>query len=213
MTHPVARTLALGAVGLGYALLAHLTNARPGHESLGAVLAIGPLWAVAVALAWRSTLRVPALLACAAVALLVVVRWPLLRQHYAWVYLAQQVGTWALLGAAFGRTLGAGRTPLCARFAMRVHGPLDAATAQYTRSVTVAWTVFFAVIAIVLLVLYFVAPLPVWSVFANFCTAPLVLVMFVAENVVRRRALPGLEHVGVLATMRASASRSPHEPA
>jgi uncharacterized membrane protein len=209
----IARTLILGGGAVAYALLAHLSNSRPGHADLGLLLGLAPLWLVAVALAWRSRVRVPALLACAAITLLLAVRWQELKSHFSWTYLLQQVGTYALLGWGFGRTLAPGRVPLCAQFAARVHGTLDATTAQYTRSITLAWTVFFGVIAAVLLVLYFVAPLPVWSLFANFCTLPLVLLMFAIENLVRRRALPGLAHVGVVATIRAVARRAPHESA
>ena len=49
--------------------------------------------------------------------------------------------------------------------------------------------VFFATMAIVSSLLFFLAPLAVWSAFVNFLTLPLVALMFVAEFLVRRRVL------------------------
>ena len=193
-----------GMLPVTYALLAHYSNATPGHAALGTLLAAGPVWLLALLLAWRSATRATAVAACVMIAVLALVYWRSLAAHFPWLYLAQQAGTYALLGAAFGRTLSAGVTPLCTRFAARVHGPLPNAVARYTRSVTVAWTVFFAIIAVALVTIFFLAPLRDWSAFANFCTPLLVAAMFVIEQFVRRRALPGLEHVGIFATIRAA---------
>lgn len=202
----IARGLAVGAGMIVYAVLAHFSNSVPGHEALGAVLAIGPLWVAAAVLAWRSTYRAPALLACGIAALVVAVCWHDLEAHFAWFYLAQQAGTYGLLGVAFGQSLGAGRVPLCTRFAAIIDGTVTPAVARYTRGVTVLWTLFFAALTAALLLTYLLAPLAVWSAFANFCTAPLVALMFVAEYLVRRRMLPQLRHRGLLATVRAVSS-------
>jgi uncharacterized membrane protein len=199
----IARGVAVGAAVIGYAALAHLSNATPGHEALGAILAIGPVWLAAAILAWRSRYRLPALLMCGAAAPLVAVYWRELEARFAWLYLAQQAGAYGLLGVSFGQSLAAGRVPLCTRFAAIIDGVVTPPVARYTRSVTVAWTVFFAALTATLLALYLLAPLAVWSVFANFCTAPLVVLMFVAEYLIRGRVLPQLPHRGMLATMRA----------
>jgi uncharacterized membrane protein len=202
----IASGLAVGAGVIVYAALAHLSNAAPGNQALGAMLAIGPLWFVAVILAWRSTYRVPALLACGVAALLVDVYWRDLEAHFAWFYLLQQAGTYGLLGVSFGRSLVGRRVPLCTRFAAIIDGAVPPAVARYTRSVTIAWTLFFAALTTALIVIYLLAPLAVWSVFANFCTTPIVALMFVAEYLVRRRVLPQLPHRGVLATVQAVSS-------
>ena len=47
----------------------------------------------------------------------------------------------------FGRTLFGGRVPLCTHFARMVRGELDPRVEHYTRQVTLAWTVYFVVIA------------------------------------------------------------------
>ena len=138
------RAIPIALAVIAYAVLAHFSNAVPGNESLGAVLAIAPLWIAAVILAWRSNRRWLGLVGCVLAALLAYAGWDDLRNHFAWLYLLQQAGAYGLLGISFGRSLGQRRVPLCTRFATLVHGPLSAAATRYTRSVTVAWTVFFA---------------------------------------------------------------------
>ena len=197
------RALAIALAVIAYAVLAHFSNAVPGNESLGAILAIAPLWFAALILAWRSSRRWLGLVACGLAALLAYGGWDSLKNHYTWLYLIQQVGAYALLGITFGRSLALHRVPLCTRFATRVHGPLSASVTRYTRSVTVAWTVFFAVMSSALLLLFVAAPLAVWSVFANFCVAPLVALMFVGEYLVRHRVLPDMQHASILDTVRA----------
>lgn len=189
---------------IAYAVLAHYSNAVPGHEDLGALLALAPVWVAAVVLAWRSRHRRAGMLACASLAVLALVEWKYLRSHFSWLYLMQQVGAYALLGLSFGRTLTEGRVPLCTRFATLAHGSLSADAVRYTRSVTRAWTIFFGAMSATLLIGYFAAPLRIWSAFANFCTAPLVGLMFIGEYLVRLRVLPDMQHASILGTVRAS---------
>ena len=189
---------------IAYAILAHYSNAVPGHEDLGAVLALAPVWIAAFILAWRSQHRALSLLACALAAALALVEWKNLRSHFSWLYLIQQAGTYGLLGLSFGRSLTAGHVPLCTRFATLAHGSLSADAVRYTRSVTLAWTIFFFVMCAAVLIVYFAAPLRVWSVFANFCTAPLVGLMFIGEYLVRLRVLPDMQHASILGTVRAT---------
>jgi uncharacterized membrane protein len=74
---------------------------------------------------------------------------------------------------------------------------------RYTRQVTLAWTLFFLSSAALSILLFFFASTEAWSVFANILALPLVAVMFVAENEVRKRVLPPQDRVGILATVRA----------
>jgi uncharacterized membrane protein len=166
------------------------------------------LWFAAVVLAWRSSRRWLGLVACALAVLLAYAAWDDLRSHFAWLYLLQQAGAYGLLGVSFGRSLGQHRVPLCTRFATLVHGPLSLSAARYTRSVTVAWTIFFAAMSSALLIVYVAAPLAVWSLFANFCAAPLVALMFVGEYLVRQRVLPDMPHASILDTVRAASGRT-----
>lgn len=95
----------------------------------------------------------------------------------------------------FGRTLLPGTTPLIARMAMLWRGDLDAEVARYTRRVTAAWAVFFAVMALESIALALFAPLHVWSLFTNCLNYLLVLFFFVVEYQLRFYFLPAHEHL------------------
>ncbi len=207
------RAIVIAAAVISYAVLAHITNSIPGNENLGAVLALAPLWLAAVALAWRSAYQWTGLLACVLGALLAYACWDKLTRHFVWLYLIQQVGAYGLLAISFGRSLGRQRVPLCTRLATLVHGPLTGPVRRYTRSVTIAWTLFFVAMSITLLSLYLTASLAVWSVFANFCTAPLVALMFIGEHLIRQRALPDMRHASILDTIRALSTHAAAESA
>jgi uncharacterized membrane protein len=199
------RGILAAAGAVAYACLAHLSNSAPGvgASALGVALSVGPLAAFALSLAWRSGYRRAALLLGLGAVLGGYRYWPVLAAHYPWVYLAQQAGVYALLGLMFARSLAAGRVPLCSQWAALIHGPLSPELARYTRGVTAAWTLFFALMTATLVLLFVLAPLPVWSAFANFIAFPLVVAMFVAEYLARVWLLPGVHHAGILAGVRA----------
>ncbi len=186
------------ALALGYALLAHLftTNAQP--TALGAAASSAPWALLAVVLAWRSAHRVIALASCALLVALAWRTWAWLEANTAWVYYLQHFAMFLALGAAFGASLRHGQEALCTRFARIVEGTLSPLGEAYSRRVTLAWAVFCAAIALLSTLLFFFAPLPAWSVFANLLTLPLVGTMFIAESLVRVRVCPELGHGGVL---------------
>jgi len=115
-----------------------------------------------------------------------------------WFYFLQHVAMFLALAAWFGASLRPGREALVTRFALLVEGTLSPAGLAYTRGATLAWAVFSAAIAAASALLFFLAPLALWSVFANLLTLPLVGAMFVAEFLVRVRVCPELSHGGVL---------------
>jgi hypothetical protein len=84
-----------------------------------------------------------------------------------------------------------------------IHGPLTPSIERYTRQVTAAWVVFFGMMAATSSLVFFAAPLSTWSVFANFFTAPLTCLMFIAEYAARRHLHPDMEHVHILAAVKA----------
>jgi uncharacterized membrane protein len=214
MSSGTARVLKLvlaASVAILYAVLAHLSNAVSGHQDLGLVLSAGPLWLIAATIAWRSDGRVLGLACCAIAAAVIFLFRGELEQHYPWIYLAQQLGAYGLLGLVFGRTLFGERVPLCTQFALTVHGSLPADASDYARRVTVAWTVFFSAMVAALLLLFVTAPLPIWSAFANFGAAALVALMFIAEHWIRRRALPTLPRTSLQATIRAFTTHKPSD--
>lgn len=114
-----------------------------------------------------------------------------------WFYFLQHVAMFLALGAWFGASLRPGREALVTRFALAVEGTLSPAGLAYTRGVTLAWAVFCAAVVAASALLFALAPLAVWSLFANLLTLPLVAAMFVAEFLVRMRVCPELGHGGL----------------
>ena len=103
-----------------------------------------------------------------------------------------------MLSVRLGRTSAAGRESTRTYFARLVQGALTPALERYTRQITQAWVMFFALMTVVSTLLYWAAPLEVWSLFANFFTGPLIGLMFVGEYIVRRRVLPHMQHAHIL---------------
>ncbi len=128
---------------------------------------------------------------------------PALSTHIAVLYLAQHLGINLALGLWFGLSLRAGHEPLVSRFARPLHPIFSPHLQQYTRQVTLAWTLFFLSMATISLVLYLAAPRAIWSLFANAATLPLVLLMFLGEFMVRRWALPPQDRLDPLSAWRA----------
>lgn len=202
MARRVLHWVGVAALVIGYPMLAHHTNEAANDGRLGALVALAPAVVLGLVLAWHSNHRAVMLamlgLACAAL-------WmsrSVLTQHFGMVYWLQYIGAQLVLFITFARTLVAGRRPLCTQFAEVVHAPLTRRLETYTRQVTIAWCLFFAAMALISTLLFFLAPLTVWSVFDNFLTLPLVASMFIGEYCVRRRVLPDLRHSRILDAVR-----------
>ena len=103
----------------------------------------------------------------------------------------------------FGRTLRDGSEPIVTRVARRVHGTLKPGIEAYTRRVTIAWCVFFAVQIAVSLALFLFAPLEIWSVFVNVLNLPLVVLMFAGEYLMRVVFHPDHPRASVASMLRA----------
>jgi uncharacterized membrane protein len=185
-----------------YSLLSHYSTSQPQARDLGAALALAPMLTIGLVLIWRWSGAPQALFAAAAACCLLHHYWPLFTQNFTLVYLLQQCGFYAIMAVGFGRSLLSGRVPLCTRLADRLHGPLTVGELKYTRSVTVAWVIFFMLNLVATLLLFELAPLRIWSLYVNFCALPLILLMFVAEYAVRSVALPARPRSGLMATLR-----------
>ncbi len=203
MARRIVRWLGMAALVIGYPLLAHYTNNSAHGRNLGAPVAITPVVLIALALAWRSPRRFIMVGAVVLVCIALWAGWSALENNFGLVYWLEHVGIQLILFMTFGRTLIAGRQPLCARFAEAVHAPVTPQHEIYARQVTIAWTLFFAAMALASTLLFFLAPLATWSVFANFLTLPLVALMFIAEYWVRRWVLPNMQHTRILDAVRA----------
>jgi uncharacterized membrane protein len=191
------------ALGVAYAALSHRMAASDTPTVLGALVAIVPLVGLALVMAWRSARRTLMLTMFGAACLLLYGASNWLLAHYHWVFFLEHAGTNTLLCTAFGGTLQAGHIPMITRFARIVHGELSPAQIRYTRTATWAWAVYFGCIAALSLLLFWLAPAPVWAVFAYLLGIPLLVLMFVGEYAVRCYALPAKERAGPLESLRA----------
>jgi len=200
------RWIVIAAGAIAYPVLAHYstaTSAATTFPSLGVAVSLAPSLAILLWLTWRSPMRPAMLFLCAVVGGLLWGFWGVLERNFSWVYFLQHAGTYAMLAAMFGVTLARGRQALCTRFAEVVHGSLTPEEAHYSRQVTLAWTLFLLAISLVSSALFFLASIETWSVFANFLSFPLILLMFVVEYGVRRRKLPHQKKHSIMDGMRA----------
>jgi len=203
MARRMLRWLGIVTLLVGYPLLAHYTNESGHSANLGALVAIAPVLLIALLLAWRSARRLAMLGATLLSCGVLWFAWPALERHFGLVYWLQNMAMQLILFMTFARTLMAGRQPLCTRFAEAMHAPLTPRHQIYTRQVTLAWSLFFAAMTLASTLLFFLAPLPTWSIFANFLTLPLVALMFIAEYGVRRYVLPEAQNMNILDAVRA----------
>ncbi|HZW12983.1 MAG TPA: hypothetical protein VFF81_07310 [Noviherbaspirillum sp.] len=188
---------AIAALALGYVLLAHYTNIAQ-TETLGTIVALAPIVFGGFSIAWNSSWRKAMLAAFAVACALIIIAWNRLEHHYSLIYWIEHAGTELVLCITFARTLAAGREPMCTYFARLVQGPLSPALERYTRQVTQAWVIFFGSMAAASTLLYYAAPLEIWSAFANFFTGPLIGLMFLGEYIVRRALHPNMQHAHIL---------------
>jgi len=198
----LALAATVGAIYLGLGYFTTVSNRPP---MLALIVSIVPLGAVALMAAWKSRARILSLLLCAVCVVTVILNLDNLRDHVAWVYFVQHAGAMTLLGVTFGSTLGGDHTEaLISRVASFIlHTRVDTDYLRYTWKVTLAWTVFFVVSAILSVLLFFFGPIEVWSFFANLLTPLLLGVMFAVEYLVRVRVMPDRPHFSIVETIQA----------
>lgn len=202
-----ARWLAGAMLIVLYAVLVHHVNASGQATALGAVLVMLPFIGIGLTLALNVGSRLAGVLLLAGTIAAAWWQWELIKSHTGFIFWMQDVSLLSLLLLTFGRTLLAG-VPLCVQFAKMLHGELTPEHERYAYQVTVAWTLFFAVMIMISSLLFFLTPLVVWSFFVNFMTLPLVGLMFLAEFLVRRRVLSNLPPSHILDAVRAYLNRS-----
>ncbi|MEO5766445.1 MAG: hypothetical protein ABIR52_14150 [Casimicrobiaceae bacterium] len=200
---PAIRAVAAGLALAAYVMFSHYASSAASKDGgRFAVVVVCVYAAIALAFAWRSRHRYAWILLCLGLAALAWRHIDAIGDHAAWVYFVQHAGGNALLAVVFGRTLVAGRVPLCTRIAAFVHDPMEPRLVRYTRHVTLAWALFFSVNAAISAVLFALAPVVVWSVFANLLDLPLVALMFAVEYGVRHRVLPNMKHASIFEAIR-----------
>jgi uncharacterized membrane protein len=193
----------IGLLAVGYAVLSHFTATSTTHALLGALVAVTPMLVLSFLLAWRSVRRARMLTLWLVVCALLYGSKNWLITHYNWVFLLEHAGTYLMLCATFGLSLRHGETPMISRFAHIVHGGMSTALIRYTRSATWAWTLYFGGIAGMSLLLFWLAPVNVWSAFAYLLGIPLLVLMFMGEYAARCYLLPAAERAGPLESIRA----------
>jgi uncharacterized membrane protein len=199
--HPVLLA-AIAALIVGYALLCHYSDSTPGKRGLGAALSIGPIVLIGAVLLWRWTRPLIAIAVTVAAGAFIARYWDVFKENFEWADLVQQCGAYALVGVSFGRTLLSGRVPLCTRLAAELHGSLAPVEVAYTRRATLVWTGFYFSLAAAIPIVFFSAPLRVWSFFVNFATFGLMGLMCVADYAIRRHVLPRRPSEGLRAMIQ-----------
>jgi uncharacterized membrane protein len=195
------------ALTVAYSVFAHYASATPGIGPWAVLLAATPLAVMAFSVgrqSRRGTLLLWLLAGLAIAAAVVLARlWPTLMHPVAWLYFVQHVSFNTVLAMIFGRSLVGRREPLVTVFGRLIHEEMTPTLLRYTRQVTLAWTLFFAISTLLSIMLFVLAPIEGWSVFANLFGLPSVAAMFIAENEVRKRVLPKRDQVGIFAAVRA----------
>lgn len=197
------RWMAVGALALGYAFLAHYTNTTERTETLGTAVALAPIVLAVLSVAWHARRRTAVFVILGIGCIGILAAWNILEHHFNWIYWAEHAGSQLILCLVFGRTLGSRREPMCTFFARVVHGSLTPALERYTRQVTTAWVVFFGLMAVISTVIFFTASIGAWSLFANFFTGPLIVLMFIIEYGIRRWLHPHMKHAHILEGVKA----------
>ncbi|WP_159875247.1 hypothetical protein [Aquitalea denitrificans] len=191
---PLWRTLRLAVLamaGLLYVVMDYLASSSDHPPVYAVVVGAAPLTLGLLTASWNSRLRWPALLACAAGLLAIAGNLDRLLAHAAWFYLLQHAGIMSGLGFMFGSTLRTHEGALCSRIArIAIAAPLDAAYFHYTWKVTLVWTVYFAVSAMLSLGLFALAPLAWWAFYAAVLTPVSLGLMFGGEYLIRQLVLP-----------------------
>ncbi|MBV8045740.1 MAG: hypothetical protein JO171_01190 [Paludibacterium sp.] len=203
---PLRRALAFallaGVLGL-YVLLSYVASSSTHPPVVAVVVGSLPLAAGIVAACWRSPFRWAATAACLAALAAIALNIDRLLGHAAWLYFVQHLGAMVSLGVLFGSTLKSHEGALCSRVArIAIAEPLDARYRHYTWRVTLAWTSYFAISALVSITLFCWAPLPVWAFFATVLTPVSLGVMFGGEFLIRLRVMPDRPHFNIAQTIR-----------
>lgn len=98
----------------------------------------------------------------------------------------------------FFTSLREGSIPVITRFAILMDNTIVKEKEYYTRTLTKAWAVFFAVMIVESLVLALFASPEIWSLFTNFLNYIFIGAFFVIEYFIRIRTLPHVDHPGPL---------------
>jgi len=198
------RSITIAGIFVAYALLSQYSadSTHPHARSLGAGLSIGPVLLIGLVMLWVWKWRLSALATALVSGVLLYLNWPFIESHYEWSDLAQQCGIFGLVAIFFARSLFAGRVPVCEQLARQMYGELPPPEIDYMRGATTAWAVFYLLLTVAILVLFFVVPLRVWSLFTNFVTWGLMVLAGFVDHALRQLVLPRHRQGGILTLIR-----------
>lgn len=138
----------------------------------------------------------------------VLIFWPVLLARLDLIYLTEHIATNSMLCWFFAHTLFACRTPIITTLARTIHAEMPDNVERYTRHVTVAWALFFAVQIVLSLLIFIFGSIEVWSLFANVLNWPLVILMFAVEYACRKRVNRDFPHATIKESIDAYFSNS-----
>ena len=205
------KTVLFGLLVFSYFVFAHIALTSEGGQQWAALIAIVPIsvwWLKALFAKDASTVR-----RCTILLIGVIGGglswwfWSRWVGYAEWVYLLQSVGSMLLMASVFGVSLTMKEGDWVTRLATIIHGgSLPPEIARYTRSVTIAWTLFFLLMAATSMTLFASGQREWWSAFINLLSWPLVAAAFLVEYGVRKILHPNFEHVSFLTTVQRVAS-------
>jgi uncharacterized membrane protein len=196
------RIVAVALVSLAYVLGTHWLMTRAHASPWNVVGVLSPMLAAIAVGAWRGGQRLLGAAATLAIIGLCAQALTGTALPPSMLYLAQHAGIHLFLAVGFGSTLRAGHTPLITTLAARVHREFTPAMVVYTRKVTIAWTLYFIVMAAISLALFAWAPFDTWALFANLLTPIALVLMFGGEYGLRYRLHPEFERTSVADAIR-----------
>lgn len=196
----------LALICAAYLVVSYFVAASSHANTSLLLMGLGPMAAIALAAAINSRHKTLNLFVWSLLVLLAVSNSDLLSTHVSWVYFAQHFGAMSILFATFASTLsGMDSQTLCSRVTCMILPALkeDKIYMRYTRNVTVAWSSFFFLSALISLLLFIWGSIEAWSFFANVVTPVLIGGMFAGEYALRNRFIPDRPSIGIEEIVRA----------
>ena len=198
---------------MAYQALAYYMTVNHPRDGIGEALVSAPVVLVTAGLLLRSARGRMMLAVLTAIGIAGFLAWRAAGADPVWFYLLPYQAVYLMLLFAFGSTLLPGRQPLVTQLATLVHGQIPEEIVRYTRSVTWAWCVFFAGMAMTSALLFLLAPLQAWSVFNSLLNLPLVVMMYLGEYAWRLWRYPDFSHASIATVLRAMSKFEFHRPA
>lgn len=178
----LAVAIAVAAAFFGYQFLIHKVSISGHLTAVSAALVLIPF---VIALTWFLTAELGIRMALAIFSILILLGLAAMKifgqPNPALIFGMPHMVTNIFLMWFFARTLTNKREPLITLIARNVHGSLTPDIEIYTRHVTIAWSLFFALQILGSICLYFFASLEIWSTFINILGTPLIVLMFLCE--------------------------------